>query len=193
MDESEEELISLIGNSEITDRLRSGNLLTKRLMEHLSVQALLKEMTGENYEILHYSSGKPYIKDNLFFISISHTKKYIAIIIDREKETGIDIEQVNNKVFNVRSKFVSEKEEIFIDKGQELTHLLLYWSAKETLYKVLDVEGVNLKNDLQVQKFTPESTGYIIASESKTIRRHKYELAYMVERGFVLTWIQKML
>ncbi len=63
-----------------------------RKREWLTVRVLLKEMLGEEKEILYTSTGKPYLSDNSYQISISHTKGLVAIALHSKMKVGIDIE-----------------------------------------------------------------------------------------------------
>ena len=53
----------------------------RRKMEWLSVRVLLYSMLQEDKEIGYSPEGKPYLTDHSFFISISHTKGYVAAIL----------------------------------------------------------------------------------------------------------------
>ena len=64
-----------------------------RKQEWLSVRALLFRLLGMHKEVCYEPSGKPYLADNSYFISISHTKGYVAVILSEEKPVGIDIVQ----------------------------------------------------------------------------------------------------
>ena len=55
----------------------------RRKMEWLSVRVLLYSMLQEDKEIGYSLEGKPYLTDHSFFISISHTKGYVAVKIGR--------------------------------------------------------------------------------------------------------------
>ena len=67
--------------------LKAWSLLSKILLEDYNIKL--------SKEILKYNNfNKPYIKDNPIYFNISHSNKYIAIIIC-DKECGIDIEYVD--------------------------------------------------------------------------------------------------
>jgi phosphopantetheinyl transferase len=162
-----------------------------RRLEWLSVRVLLKELAGEEKEILYHSSGKPYLADNSFHISISHTKGYVAVSLNREKETAIDIEKIAPRVENIRSRFMSEKEEKALSENQELIHLLLHWSAKETLFKILNERNVEFKSQLHIQSFEPllYEWGSFQAYETRTGQQNTFTIDYYVHEDYVLTCI----
>ena len=49
---------------------------------------------------------------------------------------GIDIEYRSDRVKRIRSRFLAPEEEQNIDTAHEEEHLLVYWCAKEALYKL---------------------------------------------------------
>jgi len=162
-----------------------------RKREWLSIRVLLKEMLGEEKEILYNSSGKPYLSDNSFHISISHTKGYAALIINRENEVAIDIEKIAQKVKNIWNRFVNDEEEKALSQSNELIHLLLHWSAKESLFKLLGVENINFKTELHISHFEPvigewsEFDSY----ETHTKEQNCFKIKYFVCEDYVLTYI----
>ncbi|MCL1934401.1 MAG: 4'-phosphopantetheinyl transferase superfamily protein [Candidatus Azobacteroides sp.] len=162
-----------------------------RKREWLSIRVLLKELSGEEKEILYDSLGKPYLSDNSFHISISHTKGYAALILDKENEVAIDIEKISPKVENIRTRFVNEEEEKSLSQSNERIHLLLYWSAKESLFKRLGVENVDFKTHLHICPFEPilEEWSDFKAYETRTKYQNCFKINYFVHEDYVLTYI----
>jgi len=162
-----------------------------RKREWLTIRVILKEMLGEEKEILYNSIGKPYLSDNSFHISISHTKDYAALIINKENEVAIDIEKISSKVEKVRNKFVNEQEEEYLSKFNENIHLLLYWSAKESLYKLIGIEKLDFKTNLHIQPFEPVIGEWsdFEAYETQTKLQNCYKIKYFVHNDYVLTYI----
>ncbi|MCL2652063.1 MAG: 4'-phosphopantetheinyl transferase superfamily protein [Candidatus Azobacteroides sp.] len=162
-----------------------------RKREWLTIRVLVKELLGEEKEILYNSLGKPYLSDNSFYIGISHTKGYAALILNKENEVAIDIEKITTKVENVWKRFVNEEEEKALSQSNELIHLLLYWSAKESIYKWLGVENVDFKADLHISPFEPvigEWSGFD-AYETRTKEQNCLKIKYFVHEDYVLTCI----
>jgi len=161
-----------------------------RKREWLSIRVLLKELLGEEKEILYNSSGKPYLSDNSFHISISHTKGYAALILNKESEVAIDIEKITAKVENVRKRFVNEEEESALSQSNERIHLLLYWSAKETMFKWLGVDNTDFKLHLHIQPFEPAFGEWseFDAYETRTKYQNCFKIKYFVHEDYVLTY-----
>lgn len=158
-----------------------------RVLEILATRILLKELTGEEREVRYTPSGKPYLADSSYHISVSHTRGYVAVAIDKEHPLGLDIEQITEKIRRVQSRVVSAEE--YIDPNNELIHLLLHWSAKEAMFKYIDADGVDFLKHLFVDKFIPQSKGEFEASEKRTENGTNFRAYYRVEENFVLVCI----
>lgn len=162
-----------------------------RRMEYVAVRVLLKILLGKECRISHYSSGKPFLEHESLKISISHTKGYVAVGVHTQQEVGIDIEQRTEKVCKVRSRFVREDEmpgEAFMSDEERLSLLLLHWSAKETLYKLMNSSEVDFLKHLRIFDFSLSSSGHFMAEEYRTANRNQFSVSYWVHPDFVCTW-----
>lgn len=186
IDESKDELLSLLDDKDSLDAILSLKSEI-RVLEMLAGRVLLKELLGEEKRICYTPSGKPYLEDASFHISISHTKKYVGVVVDAINPLGLDLEQIGDKIKRVRSRVVSDRE--YIDPDNEVVHLLLHWSAKEAMFKHMDEEGVNFLNHLFVEPFNPERTGYFSASETRTDKKTRFDAYYEVKEEFVLVCV----
>lgn len=177
IEESTDDLLSMLDN---TIELASE----KRLFERAAVRVLLKNLLGKEEIIYYKESGKPYLKSD-WFISISHTKGYVAVSLSKKRETGIDLEYISNKVKRIESRFISDSE--YISTENEIIHLLLHWSAKEAVYKITNTNRTSLKEDFIVKKFMPSTSG--IFSIKETDSGKLFDVNYFVEEDFVITII----
>ncbi len=160
-----------------------------RKQEWLAVRVLLKELfQGEEKEIAYHPSGKPYLKDGSACISFSHTKGYVAVAVHPTAEVGVDIEQYGTRVRRVASRFVHEDEIPSIQSGDEIYALLLHWSAKETLFKLMDEQAVDFREHLRILPFTLAESGEMSAHESRTENGHDYHIYYHTHPDYVLTY-----
>ena len=162
-----------------------------RRKEWLAVRALLHAMEGIDKTIGYLPSGKPFLScGKVVPLSISHTKGYAAVIIgnDNVKEVGIDIEIYGTRVRRIISRFMRPDEEIRLWHNDDLWALLLHWSAKETIYKCMNMEGVDFCEHLRVVPFSPEPQGHFEACEYLTPDKQVYRIDYLLHPEFVLTW-----
>ena len=98
MEESLEVLLALLPDARrvFCEQELNRFVSERRKMEWLSVRVLLYAMLQEDKEIGYSPEGKPYLTDHSFFISISHTKGYVAVMLASFTPAGIDIEQYAN-------------------------------------------------------------------------------------------------
>lgn len=150
---------------------------------------LLKELLGEEARVDYHSTGAPFLACVPLYISISHTKDYVAVILDK-RPTGIDIEYRSDRILKIRSRFMNPEEEAGIDLEHEVEHLLIHWCAKETLFKIIGQEGVDFQKHLHVNPFPYLSSGTFKGRETRTEACREYELAYQVTPDYVLTWLK---
>ena len=185
-----EELLSQLEKKELYLPVISRIKLEKRKQEWLAVRILLKELLGEEKDVEYDAWGKPFFKDNSYQISISHTPGYVAVILNPEHPVGIDIEQITNKVERVKDRFLSEEEIKHISKEKELIHLLLHWSAKETIFKALGESEVIFNEQLHIKPFVPQ-IGFLSTFSSYEIRtkeKKEFLVSYIVNSEYVLTF-----
>ena len=89
--ETEEELKSMcsVPNDEMEEIswIRSESLRKQRL----AVRALLDQLFEEKVYLSHHDNGKPFLENMVTNISITHTDRYVAIILHESEDVGIDI------------------------------------------------------------------------------------------------------
>ncbi|MDR1809250.1 MAG: 4'-phosphopantetheinyl transferase superfamily protein [Prevotella sp.] len=189
IEETKNKLLSMLDNRSMHKEI----LLMKseeRMLERLAVRVLLKYLTGEEKRIYYHPSGRPLLKTKKLNISISHTRGYVAVALSEKQFVGIDIQYITKKIKNIRSCFVSEAE--YINPDNELLHLLLHWSAKETLYKALKTPGVSLLREICVKPFEPEASGSFSAIAKPDANNPLvFDIHYFVHSDFVITVIGK--
>ena len=152
----------------------------KRKKEILASRVLLKEM-NPNIKIKYNKYGAPTI-ENGKFISISHSKRFITIILSSNK-VGIDIQRVNFKALKVASKFID------LTKHESLGEVkaTLIWSCKECIYKWHQKGSVNFLNDIKIQPFDMRKKGEIKAD----FKNQKLTLFYRKLQKHFLVYVCK--
>jgi phosphopantetheinyl transferase len=166
-----------------------ARMATHRQREWLTVRVLLKEVLGQEKQILYTDTGKPYLADATHRISISHTRGYVALALAPTHPVAIDIERIQPRVENIRSRFMNTEEEHNLSPTHPLIHLLLHWSAKETMVKLMDDRAINFQSQLHIQPFEPAlgDWGELLIRETKTTRRETVAIHYLVSEHYVLT------
>ena len=135
----------------------------KRL-QHLAGRYLLQYLFPlfPYNEILIADTRKPYLPQEQFHFSISHSGNYAAAIVSEKERVGIDIELYSPKTELVKNKFLTEAELILLKQSSSLssvnqqlsTHLRLYtlcWCCKEAIYKHWGAGGIDFKKHICIQ------------------------------------------
>ena len=160
----------------------------RRKIEWLSVRVLLYFMLKEDKQIGYSSEGKPFLTDDSFFISISHTKGYVAVVLGLPgREVGVDIEQYGERVRKVAHKFMREDEQPSVFRGTDTWSLLLHWSAKETMFKCLNASEVDFRGHMRILPFAVNESGVFSAEEYRTVEKRRFTIHYYLFPDFVLT------
>jgi len=154
---------SLIGLSEgFKDDYFNKLKNNKRKLEYVCTRLLLKEFE-RNLKISYNKYGAPILNNNKC-ISISHSNNLVAIIIS-DKKVGIDIEKISKKPLLISDKFISKNDNISMDTNDTC----LAWSAKEAIYKLHEIGGLDFKNDILIQKINKEKNIIKAKFKNKTL------------------------
>lgn len=153
----------------------------------LATRLLLKHLVGSEKHICYLESGKPYLSDRTWNISISHTKDYVAIVVNKERNLGLDIEQRTDKVLRVEERFIGHGE--YIEESNKTLHLLLHWSAKEAAFKYLNPPSIDFTQHLQVKPFEVEDSGKLEIRETISGINNTFCARYIIMSEFVLVCI----
>lgn len=175
------------------DRLMS--LSENRRKETASVYSLLFAMTGNrNLVIGHEPSGKPYVDG--YKIGISHTKGFVSVILSTSCDVAVDIEYINTRVLRIADRFLREDEKpnalLFSKEKDEKGHqdivpdvipTLLFWCAKETIYKLYSDERLTFQN---IKIMDAEQGGALCGNN--LITGESVRLDYTFNNDYVLTY-----
>jgi phosphopantetheinyl transferase len=162
----------------------------RRRRERLAARLLLKELSEKNVDVQYLPSGAPYLPGRSEHVSFSHTTGYAAAIISDDSPVGIDIERISKRIINVRSHVFNEEEIAAIDTEHQIEHSLIYWCAKETVYKCMGQESVDFRQDIHILPFTyNDKEGSFEVRETRTDKGALYNLGYRIATDYVLTWI----
>jgi phosphopantetheinyl transferase len=157
-------------------------------LEWLSIRILLYTFLGDEKKIRYRSTGKPYLPDCSYCISISHTCGYATIILSSVNEVSIDIEQYRERIQRVAHKFMHNDEQSSIYLDSDVWSLLLHWSAKETMFKYMDAAFVDFHKHFRIYPFQIQEQGIFQAKEYCTIKQQNFLIHYLIHPEFVVTW-----
>ena len=189
--ETEEELKAL--SSVPSDEMEEISFIRSESLrrQKLAVRALLDEMFEDKVYLSHHDNGKPYIENSVTNISIPHTEKYVAVILNDNEDVGIDIESLARDFSSVEKKALSEDEIEDLEEDEKRNgQLAIYWCAKEAIYKMLGQYDVNFAEQIEVEKFRPKKDGELEATfEDEDGFEEEFDLEYIIFDNHVLVWV----
>ena len=188
--ETEEQLRSI--TSIPSDELEEISFVKSESLrkQKLAVRALLDAMFDSKVYLSHHDNGKPYIENNSINISITHTEKYVAVILNDDYEVGIDCESLDRDFSAVEKKALSEDEIDDLDDDVRNTQLAIYWCAKEAVYKKMSQYNMDFAEQIEIDDFHVRDEGELEAVfTDKDGYEEELSLEYMTFDRHVLVWI----
>ena len=185
--ETEEELkeLSMTPTDEMEEIsfIRSESLRKQRL----AVRALLNTLFDDKVYLSHHDNGKPYIENDAINISISHTERFVAVILHKEANVGIDIESLDRDFSVVEKKALSEDEIDDLEDEKRNEQLAIYWCAKEAIFKLLSVYNLDFAEQIEIERFRPRGEGELEATfVNEDGDEEEFDLEYMTFDRHVL-------
>jgi len=154
------------------------------LASRILVYSLLKHFTQQVLPLLCNEHGKPVFPENRYFVSITHSLELIAVLISDKHEVGIDVELVSPKALRVAHKFLTDAERE--QTGDQIDKTCLYWSAKETLYKLYSRKQLIFKENLLL---VPSENNNILSGYVQTENLSKlYQIHFETLQHHILTY-----
>lgn len=131
----------------------ANGLTIKRDCEKAGTLYLIgKMLNNKNFELLYSPNGKPGLKESQGGISISHSHNKLAVIMNETADTGVDIELIRDKVQSIQHKFLNDTEKELANNTTD--KLIAFWAAKEALYKVHGLKGLDFKANLFIDHYS---------------------------------------
>ena len=161
-----------------------------RRLQWYASRHLVTEMLGSSPTVIKNAAGKPLLKNSSHHISLSHTIQFAAAMVSEHLAVGIDLEMMNPKVERIAHKFLREDEISSIEPDEKIGKLILYWSAKEALYKLHGKEGIEFTTQLLIEPFELKPSGVLnaeIAGIDEPLKALK--IHYEFFEGHVLTYV----
>jgi phosphopantetheinyl transferase len=188
--ETVDELFSNVCLNDEENELYKGFSTDLRKQHWLSYRNLLKELvTPEEYSHVIYNEfGKPYLQYNSHHLSVSHSGKYSAAIINKHSPVGIDIEITHPKILKIVHKFLSEEEIKNISPANDIDSLYVCWGAKEALYKLYGKKNLLFIENILLDPFVYSGSGDITGTIKTTEFNQKFNLHYEKIQDYMLVY-----
>lgn len=188
--ETEEELRAM-GNVP-TDEMEEISFIKSESLrkQRLAVRALLSALFEDKVYLSHHDNGKPYLENSVTNISITHTEKYVAVLLDDNEDVGIDMESLARDFSAVEQKALSDEEIEDLDEDKKHEQLAIYWCAKEAIFKRLSAYNVDFAEQIEIEHFRPRGEGELVATFiHKDGYEEDFDLSYMTFDNHVLVWV----
>lgn len=128
-------------------------------LQWYATRNLVNELQGEYTEVLKDEFNKPYLAAGKPNISLTHTALYAGAMLSDSHIVGMDIEMIRPKIERITHKFLREDEIAAIHPDEKLEKLILYWSAKEALYKLHGRKQLEFMTQLLIDPFDLQQKG----------------------------------
>lgn len=160
----------------------------KRKIEFLIVRIALNILMKNEVRVIYNADGKPCLLNNEAFISISHTRNYVAVMAGIKSDVGIDIEQISDldRFRKVSGKYLSQEELNVLSIDMYPDILPICWSIKEAVYKMIGKETVHFSEKIKIQHFIPENEGF--TNVHLPDRNQTLKVRYSKNDNFTLAW-----
>ncbi|MFN3488088.1 MAG: 4'-phosphopantetheinyl transferase family protein [Emticicia sp.] len=156
--ESHDELQAMLPSEILTDAELASISHPQKQVEFFCSRLVIRHLAtslGIKYlGIKKDEHGKPYLAGSNWQMSITHTSNYVAAVMHPSEALGMDMEKPSEKMQRIAHKFLSETERTEAENNIE--KLCIYWSAKESLYKLYGKRKVIFNENLYVFPFQKE-------------------------------------
>lgn len=163
-----------------------------RKKEYLASRLLLKKLLGEKTHIHYSKSGRPEINIKNRHISISHSSDFLGILIS-DKAVGLDIENTNRKIERIEKRFLCKEEQDFLKQTENpAIEKILYWSAKEAIFKCTNETGIQFNKQIIIKPFRLKNAGKCYGTLCTSTSTILYRLEYFFLKKNVVIYCAEM-
>jgi phosphopantetheinyl transferase len=130
--------------------------------QYMASRLILKELDAE-FLISNcddWSQEKPSYSENRFYFNVSHSGTIAVAILSNNKEVGIDVEQLAERIITIKSKFLNRKELNALTTFNAKNHkdiVSLFWTVKEAVLKWIGNRSFDYLNDITIQKYSADN------------------------------------
>lgn len=182
--EETEKLLLLQGLYQADDQVSHP----KRRNELMAARAIVNHTCKFTDPILYDSEGKPFLESGKFYISITHTADYVAVLFSKGHPVGLDAEQVSDRVLRISGRFLNEDEYQSTCHDRQSLHQMIYWTMKESMLKLVGDRKLDFKSELKIQSFELQKSGETTGVIFRQGNSRTCQLKYRVNDMLIVTW-----
>lgn len=137
------------------ERAHASQLAGNRRREWVAWRAVLREqaerwsLNDSVLRVAYAPSGEPLFEGLEGSISVTHSRKFVALARAWQGRCGIDIEQLGRNFERIEDKYISAAERV-LAAADDPRFRAAVWSAKEAMFKCVGRTGVDFRRDLQI-------------------------------------------
>lgn len=190
INESVDELYNKAKLSEKEQSIFDSLKTISRKRHWLSYRLILPYLVkSEELSAIEYDEyGKPFLNNGVRHISVSHSGKFSALIVSPNRSVGIDIEEVDPKIFNIAHKFLNQKELTSTVDKNALQKLYVIWAAKESIYKLYGKRNLMFKDHIRIFPFAFKGYGEVKGEIFSQEYSKSYDLFYQTLEKYILVY-----
>lgn len=164
----------------------------RRKTEYLATRLLFQEILKQKLEITRLKSGKPLLKNSKLNISISHSADFVTVFVST-KNIGIDVENQYRNIDRVAERFLHKDElEWIVKSGSEQFLKILFWGAKEAIFKCSNQAGVQFHKQIFIPAFEFEKSDCFYGTLTAENCSENYKLWYLgIENNIVVYCVEE--
>ncbi|RYD82667.1 MAG: 4'-phosphopantetheinyl transferase superfamily protein [Sphingobacteriales bacterium] len=161
----------------------------QRSMHWLCSRVLLRKMlnTSKFIDLQVDEFGKPYLKNIDLKLSISHSGKFVTVLLSN-KDCGVDIQEIEPNIERVAKKFISTEEWENIGEDDRLDIIHVFWSAKEALYKFYGKRKIDFRTHLTLYPFRFAEKGVVTGRIEKDKYSKELPVYYRKIENYILAY-----
>jgi phosphopantetheinyl transferase len=178
------------------DRVPSHRQITHphKKLQHLAGRYLLQLLFPDfPYDLIQIAdTRKPFLPDEQYHFSISHSGDYAAAIVSSDRRVGVDVELYSEKVMKVLHKFLDEDEMALlrIPGSGPYEAETLFWSVKESMFKWHGCGDVDFRKHLRILSFNrPGTDNASLQCEFRGDVTRELILEYRLFNELCVSWV----
>lgn len=172
------------------EKALTDSLSARKQMEWLASRWTLHLISGhrDRGACLYDPYGKPFIEGSDLEISMSHSHDFIAVMAGR-KPVGIDIQKIVPKIYRLKHKFLSEREQAIASGENEIETLHVMWGAKECLFKAYGKGQLPFATNIGLDPFFyGHKGGHLKGKVEKDAYFRRFDIAYRTIEDYMLVF-----
>lgn len=186
--ETTDDLFPGLSTEELDDQNFQKYTHEKRKVEWMVTRILIKQLIGPDFTITYSGTGKPNISHLTYKqLSISHSRDFVAVILHKFLNVGIDIENINRNYIPIEKKYLSDDELVHVNQIPTLQ--CLYWCTKEAVFKLVPDDGVEFRHQIRISPFDPELSNEFSARYITKTSELAYPIHFQLFSDHCLVWV----